>query len=233
VIIAWEDHRIPAIGGTIYCQKLSLDGNTQWQHNGRPVSSLNGFQARVQLEVDSNGNTVACWMDARTNPVWDIYSQKFDGSGIILWEVEGRKVSIANSYKSWKNIIITNNEDYIVTWGDERNTDPDIFAQSLNALVTSVNNSTTNTPELFVLSQNFPNPFNPSTTIKFSLPPSGYAALKIYNALGEEVAVLLNKELQTGTYEVEWNATDFPSGIYFYQLKTEELVESKKMVLLK
>ncbi|MCW8816259.1 MAG: T9SS type A sorting domain-containing protein, partial [Ignavibacteriaceae bacterium] len=88
-------------------------------------------------------------------------------------------------------------------------------------------------PEEFVLYQNYPNPFNPSTTIKFSIPTSGYTTLTIYNTLGEEVAELLNKELTMGTYKVEWNASGLPSGIYFYQLKTEGFVETKKMLLLK
>jgi len=88
-------------------------------------------------------------------------------------------------------------------------------------------------PTEIALEQNYPNPFNPSTTIKFSLPSSSFATLKIYNALGEEVVVLLEKELTTGTYEVEWNATGLPSGVYFYQLKTEGYVETKKMILLR
>ena len=85
----------------------------------------------------------------------------------------------------------------------------------------------------FFLEQNYPNPFNPGTTIKFSLPSSGYTTLKIYNALGEEVVVLLDKELTTGTYEIEWNATDIPNGVYFYQLQTNGFLETKKMLLLK
>ena len=88
-------------------------------------------------------------------------------------------------------------------------------------------------PDEISLSQNYPNPFNPSTTIKFSLPSSGNAILKIYNALGEQVAVLMDNELTTGTYEVEWNASGLPSGIYFYHLQTEGFVETKKMILLK
>jgi len=66
-------------------------------------------------------------------------------------------------------------------------------------------------PNKFTLNQNYPNPFNPATIIKFSLPSSGYATLKIYNALGEEVAVLLDKEYTAGIYEVEWNAAGLPS----------------------
>ena len=235
VIIGWEDRRhIPTSNpSTIYCQKLSLDGYTQWQQNGRPVSSYQGNQARIKLICDPNGNTVACWFDARTNPQWDIYAQKFDGSGIILWEVEGKEVSIVNSYKSWKNIAITNNEDYIVTWGDERNADPDIYAQSLNALITSVDESLKDYPEGFTLNQNYPNPFNPSTKISWQVPVGSWQTLKVYDVLGNEVATLVNEYKPAGTYEVEWDASGLPSGVYFYQLKTEGFIETKKMLLLK
>ena len=94
-------------------------------------------------------------------------------------------------------------------------------------------------PISFILTQNSPNPFNPSTTIKFSLPFSlseveeSLVSLKIYNTLGEKIAVLLDKEFTAGTYEVEWNAIDIPSGVYFYQLKTGEYVDTKKMILLR
>jgi len=100
-------------------------------------------------------------------------------------------------------------------------------------------NDETVKPLTFESHQNYPNPFNPSTTIKFSIPVTlsgvegSFFTLKIHNALGEEVAVLLDKELTTGTYEVEWNAAGLPSGVYFYQLKTEGFVETKKMLLLK
>jgi hypothetical protein len=88
-------------------------------------------------------------------------------------------------------------------------------------------------PQEFNLSQNYPNPFNPSTIIKFSVASSGYATLKIFNTLGEEVAVLLDKDFAAGNYEVEWNAAGLPSGIYFFQLKTEGFVKTKKMIFMK
>ncbi len=101
-----------------------------------------------------------------------------------------------------------------------------------NYIVTSVE-EINQTPRDYFLTQNYPNPFNPTTTIKFSFPSSGFVTLKIYNALGEQVAVLLDKELTTDTYEVEWNAAGLPSGVYFYQLKSERYVETKKMIFLK
>jgi len=110
---------------------------------------------------------------------------------------------------------------------------PGLITKLVSAKVTSVQQEEISIPDEITLLQNYPNPFNPSTTIKFSLPSSGNATLKIYNTLGEEVAVLLDKELATGNYEVEWNASGLPSGVYFYHLQAEGFVETKKMILMK
>ncbi len=93
-------------------------------------------------------------------------------------------------------------------------------------------------PDQYELSQNYPNPFNPSTTIEFSLPTRSDVALKVFNVLGQEVAVLLNKTISAGTYKVIWdghnqNGNEVASGVYFYKLETTEFVETKKMILLK
>jgi len=85
----------------------------------------------------------------------------------------------------------------------------------------------------FQLFQNYPNPFNPTTTIEFSLPERSFVKLTIYNALGQEVAVLVNEEKQAGIHRLVWNASAYPSGIYFYRLETSKFVETKKMILMK
>ncbi len=92
-------------------------------------------------------------------------------------------------------------------------------------------------PDKFSLSQNYPNPFNPATTIRFSIPPykggGGDVSLKVYDILGSEVATLVNQQLNPGTYEVEWDASEFSSGIYFYSLTTEGFNQTKRMILIK
>jgi len=93
-------------------------------------------------------------------------------------------------------------------------------------------------PQQYSLSQNYPNPFNPTTKIKYSIPAvaSGFSlsvTLKVYDVLGNEIAVLVNEEKPAGTYEVEWDASRFPSGVYFYQLNAGSFIETKKMILLK
>ena len=88
-------------------------------------------------------------------------------------------------------------------------------------------------PSIYSLSQNYPNPFNPTTKIKYSIPNSGIVTLKVFNVLGKEVATLVNEEKPAGSYEVEFNGNELPTGIYFYQLKTGNYSETKKMILLK
>jgi len=91
----------------------------------------------------------------------------------------------------------------------------------------------TGTARLFKLEQNYPNPFNPSTTIRFAIPASGVATLKVYDILGKEVATLINESYNAGTYEVKFNASQLSSGMYFYQLKSGNFVQTKKLLLLK
>jgi photosystem II stability/assembly factor-like uncharacterized protein len=89
------------------------------------------------------------------------------------------------------------------------------------------------TPKEFSLSQNFPNPFNPKTTIKYDIAKLGDVKLIIYDILGREITTLVNEPLQPGTYETEWDASNYPSGVYFYKLINPDYTETKKMVLIK
>ena len=94
-------------------------------------------------------------------------------------------------------------------------------------------NGNTQIPERVTLQQNYPNPFNPSTTISFSLPSSSETSLKIYNILGKEVRTLVSEKLSAGNYDVTFNASDLTSGVYFYKLQAGNMVETKKLMLVK
>jgi hypothetical protein len=105
------------------------------------------------------------------------------------------------------------------------------------SMIVGIRPESSETPGSFSLYQNYPNPFNPSTKIKFDIPVGNdrdrSVMLNIYNSLGQEVAVLVNEQLRPGTYEAEWNAADYASGIYYYKLTAGEFSETKKMVLIK
>ena len=104
----------------------------------------------------------------------------------------------------------------------------------LNDAATDINDHSNNTlPKSIDLLQNFPNPFNPSTTISFTLPERTRVVLSIYNEIGEKVAELFDGEKAAGYHSIEWNASKFVSGIYFYELKTEKITSVKKLILMK
>jgi hypothetical protein len=88
-------------------------------------------------------------------------------------------------------------------------------------------------PLRFALYQNYPNPFNPVTQIKFDIAKSCNAKITIYDAIGRQITELVNQQLQAGGYEVDWDASSYPSGVYFYVLSSGNYTETKKLILLK
>ena len=88
-------------------------------------------------------------------------------------------------------------------------------------------------PQGFILEQNYPNPFNPSTKIRYNIPKANHVNITVFDAVGQQVATLVNKDVAAGTYTVDWNASGLSSGTYFYQLKIGDNLVTKKAVLLK
>jgi len=85
----------------------------------------------------------------------------------------------------------------------------------------------------FILFSAYPNPFNPATTIEFTLPQASEVTLKIFNILGEEVATLLSASLLAGSHSAKWDASKFPSGVYFYRLEAQDYIETRKIILVR
>lgn len=88
-------------------------------------------------------------------------------------------------------------------------------------------------PEDFNLDQNYPNPFNTSTTIPFEIPQDGFLSLKVYDILGNEVAVLINRDILAGKYRIEFNGNNLSSGVYFYRIESGKFIDTKKILLIK
>ena len=99
--------------------------------------------------------------------------------------------------------------------------------------ITSVNSVSSSVPDKFRLEQNYPNPFNPSTNLEFGILDLGFVSLRVFDALGKEVIVLVNETLSPGSYKSEFNGANYPSGIYYYKLEAGSFSEVRKMILLK
>lgn len=103
----------------------------------------------------------------------------------------------------------------------------------VNDTITGTSNSHLTVPQTYSLHQNYPNPFNPTTTISFDIPKTAKVKLAIYNVVGKEIVSLVNRKMNPGSYEVNWDASNFTSGVYFYRIFSDGFVDTKKMVLIK
>lgn len=112
------------------------------------------------------------------------------------------------------------------------NTDPPQY-ETQPDLDSDDNENINLTPEVFSLSQNYPNPFNPSTRISFAIPTQEFVTIKVYDVLGRKIKELMNEAKPAGYYEVNFNASELPSGTYIYEIRAGSFVETKKMILLK
>jgi hypothetical protein len=124
------------------------------------------------------------------------------------------------------SLLVLNNNIFAGT------TSYSVWRRDTSEILTGIQNINTEISSSFSLQQNYPNPFNPTTVISFQLSVAGQVVLKVYDALGREVATLVSESLKPGTYSIDWNASKYPSGVYFYKLSTGDFSETIRMILL-
>lgn len=176
----------------------------------------------IGMAPNSDGQSRAIiWMDSTMQDLNGIYSSLLSNGSIL-----GR----ANAISSDGRFIVGSGYNAATGLTEAFLLDTDLFTSIDDEL-------SVNVPEEFTLLQNFPNPFNPSTIIKFSLPENSMVTLKVYNIVGEEVATLLNEVKDRGIHSVNFDASSavggLSSGIYFYKIVSGGFVQTKKMLLLK
>jgi hypothetical protein len=97
--------------------------------------------------------------------------------------------------------------------------------------IIGINNISSLTPDKFGLYQNYQNPMNPATRIKFDIPVNDYVILSVYDVIGKEISLLVSEEMKAGAYEVVFDASNLPGGVYIYKLRAAGYSESKKMLI--
>lgn len=186
----------------------------------KPIAPLFSESYYVKLLLDDNGDLVFYVSQDLMN--WQ------DGGTI---NSESASIDYAGTYI---DLVVDGVNKYLATaWIDNRTGNSEIFYAKVDLPELVSVESETGIPTEFTLMQNYPNPFNPSTTIQFALPKAEVVSLKIYNILGEEVAELVNREMDAGIQSINYDASNLGSGIYFYQIKAGSFVDVKKMLLVK
>ena len=147
---------------------------------------------------------------------------------------EGGLIELQFETHSQQHVTTTLHVDSAAVW-DETECSKSILDIKGGQLtvITGIEKIPNELPKTYSLSQNYPNPFNPSTKIRFEIPVEGKVTIKIYDILGREVSTLLNENKPAGSFEVEWNAKNYASGVYIYRLTSRKTFLVKKMMLVK
>ncbi|MEE9430143.1 MAG: T9SS type A sorting domain-containing protein, partial [Melioribacteraceae bacterium] len=238
-IVTWFDYRTP-VG--IYFQKYKNIGSNEFFEkidSNIAVTDYTLAFCTPTVSLNNLDNFVISWNQLNDS----FYDLKFRLFGSNLIPTSDVLDATSNKERNQKNqqIYFTNDKIYNV-WQDnhEKGIGYDIWANTFdyNDLITDIKQVNIELPKEFNLSHNYPNPFNPITTIKYNIPKvtadfSQRTTLKIYNVLGKEIRTLVNEHQEQGQYEVNFDGSNLASGTYFYRLQFEDFSETKKMILLK
>jgi len=216
--------------------KYNSAGDSVW------VSRYDGISIYDQplgCALDGTGNLYVTGTTYNGSTHDDLFTIKYNSSnGNILWTKKYIAASDTGSYgiscvvDNLGQLYITGTKAKVDNSGQTVSSSFDSFTLKYTSTVTSVETDKL-VPSSFVLKQNYPNPFNPTTIINYSLPKQSNVKITIFDLLGREIITLVNEEKSVGNYKVEFNSSSLSSGIYLYQMKTSEFLQTKKMILLK
>ncbi len=225
LFVVWNDHR--NYHSQIYF-KRSIDGGLSWSSE---ISISNDSSSSYNASlVNYNEQLHFVYYDNRDN-YFKIYYEKSNDLG-LTWLPELKLTHDNTAGSSRPSMCISNNQLNVI-WCDTRFGNFEIFYKNNPGGLTNINTQNNLNVKAYLLSQNYPNPFNPKTKIRFDVPTTSFTKLIVYDLLGREVATLVNEELKPGSYEADWDASNFSSGVYFYKIISGDFVETKKMVLMK
>lgn len=233
-IVSWSDYRTGTTAD-IYAQRVNSTGAVQWTATGVIICTATGDQIFSQLTSDGNNGAYITWEDHRNAGNSDIYAQRIASNAALNWAATGYAICTVSNDQLRPSLVSNGNLGAIVVWQDYRSGNNfDVYEVGFNTTgIIAIENEGTTTPSEYSLSQNYPNPFNPVTTINYQLPVSGNVKITVYDVLGNELDILVDKVQNAGDHNATWNAADFPSGIYFYRMDAGSFVSIQKMILVK
>jgi photosystem II stability/assembly factor-like uncharacterized protein len=238
---------VNAAGDSSFIFKSTNTGDTWAQ-----VFKINGFYSSFSFVNNNTG--IMCGSSGLIRKTTDGGSSwPIINSGTSVNLQKAAYISSSIAYITGLNGVILKSTDAGATWLQQQSGTGQVLKDVLgfendlalicggngtilrttNGGLTAINQQSNEIADSYSLSQNYPNPFNPSTKIRFSLPVHGFTKVTVYNSLGKEAAVIVNEALNAGSYQVNWNAAGFTSGVYYYRIVSGNFSDTKKMLLLK
>lgn len=209
--------------------KYSPAGNLLWSRIYN--SDSNGIDQGMSITTDAQGNVYVGGAADLGSVRLGYKILKYSPSGSLLWQ---DSYSYTHHPEDFIYSIRTNTNNDIFVTGISFNPGTDYdFATIKYSQTVNIENISGNIPGKFHLSQNYPNPFNPVTNIQFSVSDLSNVSLKVFDINGREIETLHNGRLNAGNYKVQWNSGSLPSGVYFYELNSNNFKEVKKMLVIK
>lgn len=217
------------------------------------ILNLNSFSVisppsstRVEVSQASSQTQKFVWSSAGTNPTirYKFKIKKLATTTEYTYDSDNNGIDTVATLRkslldSLAQVMGTTGDSVRCSWrvfglnGIDSAVSSNAFLVTLVRTSVGINVISSIIPDKFSLGNNYPNPFNPETTIKFDIAKSSFTELKIYDSRGSEVSTLVNEDLKPGNYEYKFYAGNLPSGAYFYRLKTSEFTETKRMILVK
>ena len=235
-IVTGESEQSPGNSdyGTV---KYNSSGTQQWSSrydNGN-------YDRAYAIVIDNSGNTYVTGASRSGSSAGteDYLTLKYSAAGNQDWSI--RRDGNNSEDRAYAIVIDSQGNVYITGFSEHNEllNSEDYFTIKYENGSNPVTIISSNVPVKNSLSQNYPNPFNPSTNVRFDVLSQSFVNISVYDILGNKIAVLLNNKLNSGTYQAVWNASSFPSGIYFYRISitdasgTHNFSETKKMILAK
>ncbi len=214
-------------GSRGFLAKLSGSGSLLWN---KIITGTGGNEIVNDILIDNMGDIYLTGKVA-AGTYFDFVTEKINTGSSTQWRATHNGSGNLNDFGNAIGIDATGN--IYVTGGSNVGGFNNMCTIKYAPGSIGINIISNEVPFGFSLSQNYPNPFNPSTVIKFQVPSSSSVKIVVFDALGREVATLVNEQLQAGTYEVDWDATNYPSGVYFYKLIADNFSQNRKMIIIK
>jgi len=210
--------------------KYNSSGVQQWVQRYNGPGNAGDYAYSIALDA-TNNVYVTGYSFGNGTTLYDFATIKYNTSGTEQWVQ--RYNGPGNFYDIPFSIAVDGSGNVYVAGESGGNGSGLDFATVKYSQLVGIEPISNEIPNSYSLFQNYPNPFNPATNVKFQIPNSGFIQLKVFDMLGREAATLVNEQLNPGTYEVVWDASNYPSGVYYYKFIAGDYSDIKKMVLVK